>query len=210
MLDISIVNVALPSIQTDLGLGPVGAAWVVNAYVLAYGGLLLLSGRAADLWGRRRMFVAGSAVFTVGTVVAAASSGEPLLIAGRVLQGVGAAGLSPAAMSLLLISFPGEARARAMSTWGAASTLGGTTGVVAGGLLAGSLGWRSVFLVTVPISFAVSYPPTPGGRGVPSTLGVRHRSRAQSSPSSTVPSARRPTAAGPLRQSSGASPSPPC
>lgn len=152
MLDISIVNVALPSIQTDLGLGPVGAAWVVNAYVLAYGGLLLLSGRAADLWGRRRMFVAGSAVFTVGTVVAAASSGEPLLIAGRVLQGVGAAGLSPAAMSLLLISFPGEARARAMSTWGAASTLGGTTGVVAGGLLAGSLGWRSVFLVTVPIS----------------------------------------------------------
>ena len=152
MLDLSIVNVALPSIQSDLGLGAVGAAWVVNAYVLAYGGLLLLSGRAADLWGRRRMFVTGSLLFTVGTLVAAASSGELLLITGRVLQGVGAAGLSPAAMSLLLISFPGQARARAMSTWGAASTLGGATGVVAGGVLAGSLGWRSVFLVTVPVS----------------------------------------------------------
>ena len=98
------------------------------------------------------MFAAGSAVFTVGTLVAAASSSELLLIAGRVLQGVGAAGPSPAAMSLLLISCPGQARARALSMWGAASTLGGATGVVTGGLLAGSLGWRWVFLVTVPVS----------------------------------------------------------
>jgi EmrB/QacA subfamily drug resistance transporter len=152
MLDISIVNVALPSIQSDLVLGPVGAAWIVNAYVLAYGGLLLISGRAADQWGRRRMFVVGSSVFTVGTLVAAASNTELLLVVGRVLQGVGAAGLSPAAMSLLLVSFPGPGRARAMSSWGAASTVGGATGVVAGGLLADSLGWRSVFLVTVPVS----------------------------------------------------------
>ena len=152
MLDTSIVNVALPSIQADLGLGAADATWIVNAYVVAFGGLLLLSGRLADLFGRRGMFTAGSALFTVGTLLAAVAADQGLLLAGRVVQGVGAAALSPAAMSLLMLAFPGQARARAMSIWGAASTLGGATGVVLGGLLAGSLGWRSVFLVTVPIS----------------------------------------------------------
>ncbi|HQR25959.1 MAG TPA: MFS transporter [Nocardioides sp.] len=152
MADTSIVNVALPSIQRDLGLGPVGAAWVVNAYVLAYGGLLLLSGRIADLCGRRRMFVIGSLVFTAGTLLAAAATGVWLLAIGRIVQGVGASALSPAALSLLMLSFPGDRRARAMSVWGAASTLGGMTGVVTGGLLAAALGWRAVFLVTVPVS----------------------------------------------------------
>ena len=154
MLDTSIVNVALPSIQADLGLGAADATWIVNAYVVAFGGLLLLSGRLADLFGRRRMFSAGSALFTAGTLLAAAAPDQGLLLAGRVVQGVGAAALSPAAMSLLMLTFPGRARARAMSIWGAASTLGGATGVVLGGLLAGSLGWRSVFLVTVPVSVA--------------------------------------------------------
>ena len=152
MLDTSIVNVALPSIQADLGLDPTGATWVVNAYVVAFGGLLLLSGRLADLFGRRGMFTAGSALFTVGTLLAALATDQGLLMTGRIVQGAGAAALSPAAMSLLMLAFPGQARAKAMSTWGAASTLGGATGVVLGGLLAGSLGWRSVFLVTVPIS----------------------------------------------------------
>jgi MFS family permease len=154
MLDTSIVNVALPSIQADLALGAADATWIVNAYVVAFGGLLLLSGRLADLFGRRRMFTAGSALFAAGTLLAAAAPDQGLLLAGRVVQGVGAAALSPAAMSLLLLGFPGRARARAMSIWGAASTLGGATGVVLGGLLAGSLGWRSVFLVTVPVSVA--------------------------------------------------------
>ena len=152
MLDTSIVNVALPSIQADLGLGAADATWIVNAYVVAFGGLLLLSGRLADLFGRRGMFTAGSALFTVGTLLAAVAADQGMLLAGRVVQGVGAAALSPAAMSLLMLAFPGQARARAMSIWGAASTLGGATGVALGGLLAGSLGWRSVFLVTVPIS----------------------------------------------------------
>jgi EmrB/QacA subfamily drug resistance transporter len=152
MLDTSIVNVALPSIQTDLGLGAADATWIVNAYVVAFGGLLLLSGRLADLFGRRGLFIAGSVLFTVGTLLAAGAANEGTLLAGRVVQGVGAAALSPAAMSLLMLAFPGRARARAMSIWGAASTLGGATGVVLGGLLAGTLGWRSVFLVTVPIS----------------------------------------------------------
>ncbi|WP_323099069.1 MFS transporter [Intrasporangium sp. YIM S08009] len=154
MLDTSIVNVALPSIQSQLGLSPTGITWVVNAYVLAFGGLLLLSGRVADLFGRRRMFVVGSALFTVGTLVSAASAGPAVLVGGRVLQGVGAAALSPAAMSLLLLAFPAGARARAMGLWGAASTLGGATGVMAGGLLVGWFGWSSVFYVTVPVSLA--------------------------------------------------------
>ncbi len=152
MLDTSIVNVALPSIQADLGLAPAAVSWVVNAYVLTFGGLLLLLGRVADLVGRRRMFVAGSAVFTVGTLLAAAASDELVLVAGRVVQGAGAAALSPAAMSLLMLNFPGVHRARAMSLWGAASAVGGATGVLAGGILAGRFGWSSVFLVTVPVT----------------------------------------------------------
>jgi EmrB/QacA subfamily drug resistance transporter len=152
MLDTSIVNVALPSIQVDLGLGPAGLAWIVNAYVLAFGGLLVLSGRVADLFGRRRMFMAGSAVFTLGTLIAAAASTPWMLVGGRIIQGAGAAALSPAAMSLLLLTFPGPARARAMSLWGAASAVGGATGVFLGGLLTGVFGWQAVFLVTLPVS----------------------------------------------------------
>lgn len=152
MLDASIVNVALPSIQAELGFGPAGVTWVINAYVLAFAGLLLLSGRAADLFGRRRLFVGGACLFTVGTLLAALAVAQEMLIAGRAVQGVGAAALSPAAMSLLLAAFPAAHRGRAMGAWGAASTLGGATGVVAGGVLAGTVGWRAVFLVTVPVS----------------------------------------------------------
>jgi EmrB/QacA subfamily drug resistance transporter len=157
MLDTSIVNVALPSIQADLRLSPTAVTWVINAYVLAFGGLLLLFGRVADLFGRRRMFVAGSTLFTVGTLLAAFAADQGLLVTGRIVQGVGAAALSPAAMSLLLLTFPGEKRAKAMSIWGAASALGGATGVMAGGLLVGSFGWSSVFFVTVPVSVAAVF-----------------------------------------------------
>jgi MFS family permease len=159
MLDTSIVNVALPSIQADLHLSSTAVTWVVNAYVLAFGGLLLLSGRAADLFGRRRMFVTGSAAFTAGTLLAAFASNPTLLIGARVIQGIGAAALSPAAMSLLLLTFPGPARARAMSIWGAASGLGGATGIFLGGVLAGTFRWSSVFLITVPVSVAASSSP---------------------------------------------------
>jgi EmrB/QacA subfamily drug resistance transporter len=154
MLDTSIVNVALPSIQADMSLSSTGLSWIVNAYVLTFGGLLLLFGRVADLLGRRRMFIAGSAAFTLGTLVAATAVNEWMLVAGRVIQGAGAAALSPAAMSLLMLNFPGEQRARAMSLWGASSAVGGATGVLAGGVLTGTFGWSSVFLVTVPASVA--------------------------------------------------------
>ncbi len=154
MLDTSIVNVALPSIQADLGLGATALTWVVNAYVLTFGGLLLLFGRVADLVGRRRMFVGGAALFTLGTLVAGLAATQELLVSGRIVQGAGAAALSPAAMSLLLQTFSGDARARAMSVWGASSALGGATGVLAGGLLSGYLGWSAVFFVTVPVTAA--------------------------------------------------------
>lgn len=155
MLDTSIVNVALPSIQRDLDLSTAGLAWVVNAYVLAFGGLLLLAGRVADVVGRRRMLLVGAAIFTAGTVLAGLAADEAMLVAARVVQGAGAAALSPAAMALLLATFPGTARARAMSAWGAASTLGGATGVVVGGVLAGTVGWSWVFYVTVPATALV-------------------------------------------------------
>jgi EmrB/QacA subfamily drug resistance transporter len=154
MLDTSIVNVALPSIQADLHLGASTLSWVVNAYVVTFGSLLLLFGRVADLFGRRRMFVAGSATFAAGTLLAAAAGTEWVLVVGRMVQGAGAAALSPAAMALLLANFPGEQRPRAMSLWGAASAVGGATGVFAGGLLTGAFGWSAVFLVTVPASAA--------------------------------------------------------
>ncbi|KRE55454.1 MFS transporter [Phycicoccus sp. Soil748] len=172
MLDTSIVNVALPSIQADLGLRPTAITWVVNAYVLAFGGLLLLSGRAADLLGRRRMFVGGSVLFAVGTLLAASADTAAQLVGGRVVQGIGAAALSPAAMSLLLLTFPGPARARAMSIWGAASALGGAAGVMTGGLLVGTFGWSSVFLVTVPVSAAAV---VLAGRVLPEGMGGTRR-----------------------------------
>ena len=175
---------------------PTAVTWVVNAYVLAFGGLLLLSGRAADLFGRRRMFVAGSAVFTVGTLLAAFATSQGLLVGGRIVQGVGAAALSPAAMSLLLLTYPGPQRARAMSIWGAASALGGATGVMAGGLLVGTLR----LVVGVPRDRARlgrrrrhrparCCPKVPAALAAGSTGTARPPSPAPSSPWSTAPSA---------------------
>ncbi|MGO4692492.1 MFS transporter [Glaciibacter sp. 2TAF33] len=148
MLDSSILNVALPSVAENLVLTPTGTAWILNAYFLTFGGLLLLSGRAADLFGRRRMFLLGSTVLIASSALAGFATTETLLIAARLLQGLGAAALTPAALSLLLLTFPGEGKARAMSAWGAASALGGATGVAAGGILVAALGWQSVFVLT--------------------------------------------------------------
>jgi EmrB/QacA subfamily drug resistance transporter len=148
MLDSSILNIALPSIADDLDLSAVGTAWVLNAYYLTFGGLLLVSGRAADFFGRRRMFLVGAAVLIAGSVLGGLAPTEGMLIVGRLVQGAGAAMLSPAAMSMILAGFTGEARARTMSWWGAASTIGGAAGVSVGGLLVGGFGWRSVMVVT--------------------------------------------------------------
>jgi EmrB/QacA subfamily drug resistance transporter len=156
MLDTSIVNVALPSIQQDLGLTHAGLAWVVNSYFLAFGGFLLVAGRLADVVGRRRMLMVGAGLFTAATLLAGFAPNETVLLVARVLQGIGAATLSPAALSLLLVLFPGAERAKAMSAWGAASTLGGATGVLVGGIVTAWLGWPAIFFLTVPLTLGIA------------------------------------------------------
>jgi EmrB/QacA subfamily drug resistance transporter len=155
MLDSSIINVALASIARDLRLSAVDTAWILNAYFLSFGGLLLISGRAADVFGRRRVFLVGTAVLFAGSLLGGFASTDALLIAARLVQGAGAAMLSPAAMSVILARFEGPARTRAMSGWGAASTVGGASGVTVGGLLSAAFGWQSVMFVTATVAAVV-------------------------------------------------------
>ncbi len=145
MLDSSILNVALPSIAAGMDVTTVGWAWILNAYFLTFGGFLLVAGRAADVIGRRRMFLVGAALLTLGSLAGALAATEPVLIAARLVQGLGAAALSPAAMSIILAHTTGRARAAAMSAWGASSALAGATGVSVGGLLTAAFGWPAVF-----------------------------------------------------------------
>lgn len=152
VLDVTIVNVALPDIQTDLRFSAENLQWVISAYTLLFGGFLLLGGRAADLLGSRRVFVAGLALFGVTSLLAGFANSPGVLIAARAVQGLGGAMLSPAALSILTVTFPhGRERNIAMGVWGGLAGLGGTLGVVAGGLLVDSLDWRWVFFVNVPI-----------------------------------------------------------
>ena len=155
VLDVTIVNVALPAIQTDLGFSADGLQWVVNGYTLAFGGLLLLGGRASDLLGRRRLFLIGLALFGAASLAGGFAGSSEMLIAVRAIQGVGAALLSPAALALLTVTFPaGRERNVALGIWGALAGIGGTLGVVAGGVLVDSLGWEWIFFVNVPVAIA--------------------------------------------------------
>ncbi|MFD7507056.1 MFS transporter [Streptomyces sp. NPDC059850] len=156
VLDATITNIALPSIQTDLAVSDGNLAWIVNAYALAFGGLLLLGGRAGDLFGRRRMFRTGIAVFTVASVLGGLAPGEGLLIGARVLQGVGAAMAAPSALALITTTFPaGRARNTAMGVYAAMGGVGATVGLLLGGTLTDVLDWRWVFFVNIPIGLAV-------------------------------------------------------
>jgi EmrB/QacA subfamily drug resistance transporter len=155
VLDFSIVNVALPSIQRELGISAASVQWVVTAYAIAFGGLLILGGRAGDLYGRRRMFVAGIAVFTAASLAGGLARDPVLLIAARVVQGGGAAIVAPAALSLITTGFPaGPRRTRALGLYGATASVGFVAGQVLGGVLVEFLSWRSVFLVNVPVGVA--------------------------------------------------------
>jgi EmrB/QacA subfamily drug resistance transporter len=157
ILDITVVNVALPSIQADVGIAIADLQWVVTAYTLAFGGLILLGGRAADLLGRRRVFLAGIGVFTTASLAAAAAASPEALIAARALQGVGAAMLSPAALSLITTVFTeGPQRHRALATWAAVAASGGAVGVLAGGVLTATFGWAAVFFVNAPVGITVA------------------------------------------------------
>ncbi|RPK59948.1 Multidrug resistance protein stp [Streptomyces sp. ADI96-02] len=151
-LDMSVVNVALPDIRSDLGFGGDGLLWVVNAYALAFGGLLMLGGRLADLAGPRRVLTAGLALFGSAGLAGGLAWSPGSLVAARAVQGVGAAALAPVAFALITLAFPaGPARSRALGLWGMAGAAGGAVGVLAGGLLTDAAGWRAVMLINVPI-----------------------------------------------------------
>ena len=154
-LDTAIVNVALPSIQHELGVGTGVVQWVVVAYGLLLGGFLLVGGRLTDRLGRRRTFLIGVVVFTAASFVAGAAHQAGLLIAARAVQGLGAALVAPAALSLLAVTFAdGRERIRAFGVFGAVAGLAGSVGVVAGGLLAAGPGWRWSFFLNVPVGVA--------------------------------------------------------
>jgi EmrB/QacA subfamily drug resistance transporter len=156
VLDATITNIALPAIQTDLGVSDSNLAWVVNAYALAFGGLLLLGGKAGDLFGRRKMFQVGIAVFTLASLLGGLAPNEGLLIAARILQGVGAALAAPSALALITTTFPvGKSRNAAMGVYAAMGGVGATVGLLLGGTLTDVLDWRWVFFVNIPIGLAV-------------------------------------------------------
>ena len=152
VLDIAIVNVALPSIKIDLGFSQGDLQWVISAYALVFGGFLLLGGRAADMLGRRRLFLAGIVVFTVASLLAGLAWSEPSLIGARAFQGLGAAIITPAALSILSTTFPeGRERNIALGAWGAVGGFGAVAGVLLGGVLTDALSWEWIFFVNVPV-----------------------------------------------------------
>jgi EmrB/QacA subfamily drug resistance transporter len=156
VLDMSIVNVALASIKSDLAFSATGLQWVISAYALTFGGFLLLGGRLADLLGRRRLFIAGLVVFTVASALCGLAWSAPSLIAFRALQGIGGAMFAPAGLSLLMTRFAeGRDRNLALGIWAAASGGGAAVGVLLGGLLTSSLSWPWVFFINLPVGVAV-------------------------------------------------------
>ena len=156
VLDGTIVNVALPSIRDDLGFSQTSLAWVVNAYLLTFGGFLLLGGRLGDLFGHRRMFLAGISLFTFASLACGLAGSQGMLIAARAVQGVGGAVVSAVALSLLMTLFTEQAdRAKAMGVFGFVLSGGGVVGVLAGGVLTDVLNWHWIFLVNIPVGVAV-------------------------------------------------------
>ena len=156
VIDTTIVNVALPTIQESLRFSDSSLVWVVNAYMVTYGGFLLLGGRMGDLYGNRRWFLLGTAIFTVASLVCGLSSSQALLVGARAVQGLGGAAVSAIALALImnLFSETGE-RAKAMGIYGFICAGGGSVGVLAGGVLTSALSWHWVFLVNLPIGALV-------------------------------------------------------
>ncbi|MGA4955447.1 MFS transporter [Streptomyces lavendulocolor] len=156
VLDVSVVNVALPSMRADLGLSAVGLQWVLNAYSIAFAGFMLLGGRAADLFGRKRMFLVGLGLFTAASVAGGLAEQGWQLLAARAAQGLGAAVLAPATLTIVTGAVPpGPARTRAIATWSAVGAAGGAAGGLVGGVLTDLLSWRWVLLINVPVGVLV-------------------------------------------------------
>ncbi|MDH6589907.1 EmrB/QacA subfamily drug resistance transporter [Streptomyces sp. SAI-133] len=155
ILDVTVVNVALPDMAADLGLGREALTWAVTAYTLCFGGLMLLGGRLADAFGARRTLLAGLAVFTTASLVAGLADSAPQLLGGRIAQGVGAALLSPSALSIVTTTFHGAERNKALGVWAAIGGSGAAAGVLVGGALTDGPGWQWVFYVNVPVGLLV-------------------------------------------------------
>ena len=173
VLDATIVNVALPHIQTALKFSGSGLEWVVNAYALTFGGFLLLGGRAGDILGRRRVFVAGIILFSLASLFGGFATSQEWLLVARVIQGIGGAIVAPAALSLVTTTFPeGPPRNRAMGVYAAMSIGGAAVGLLAGGILTSYLSWRWVLFVNVPIGIAVAL-------AAPFVLGESERLRSR-------------------------------
>src|SRR5204862_1848325 len=169
VLDSTIVNVALPSIRADLGFSKTSLAWVVNAYLLTFGGFLLLGGRLGDLFGHRRLFLGGISLFTLASLACGLATSQGFLVGARAVQGLGGAVASAVSLSLMLNLFtePAE-RAKAMGVFGFVAAGGGSIGVLLGGILTDRLDWHWIFLVNLPIGIAVillSLRLLPGGEG---------------------------------------------
>src|SRR6266567_3718883 len=170
VLDTTIVNVALPSVQRALHFTATNLEWVVNAYAIAFGGLLLLGGRAGDLYGRRRMFIGGTLLFTIGSLAGGLATTSTMLIIARVVQGIGGAVVAPTALSLLADTFAeGKARNRALGVYSAVSAGGGALGLLLGGVITNYFSWRWIFFVNVPVGIALALVaprilPATGGR----------------------------------------------
>jgi EmrB/QacA subfamily drug resistance transporter len=175
ILDISAVNVALPDLAEDLRIGGGNIGWTITSYSLIFGSLLLLGGRAADLLGRRRVFLAGLAVFTISSAASALAISATGLFAARAGQGLGAALLSPAALSIITTAFQGTERARALGAWGAVGGTGAAIGVLLGGVLTDLADWRAIFYINLPIGLALALAATkvvPADHGRPRWHGL--------------------------------------
>jgi EmrB/QacA subfamily drug resistance transporter len=174
VLDGTIVNVALPAIRGSLGFSETGLSWVVNAYLLTFGGFMLLGGRAGDLFGRRRVFASGLALFTVASLLCGLAGNQWLLVAARALQGIGGAIIAPAALSIIITTFKDpEAKAKAMGVWAFVVSGGASVGVLLGGVLTQTFGWPWIFFVNIPVGLGalalcgswLEADPKPEGRG---------------------------------------------
>jgi len=153
-IDTSVVNVAMPTLQARLGADAGGVQWIMNAYTLMLGGLILTAGAAGDRYGRKRVFMYGVVAFAIASAACGAAPDTSLLIAARGLQGIGGAMMVPGSLALIAASFPGEARGRAIGTWAGAAALTTALGPVVGGWLIGAVGWRAIFLINLPLALA--------------------------------------------------------